>query len=211
MTMTRIALLATVALLGTQTTAAAQDPRPPRPARGEAMMGTPGAMPLERLKARLNLTDDQVKKIEALRTAQANRPSREPDVLRAQADLMQAMQGNGDLAAARKAMDRMNAVRTDAMIARLEQRQALLGILTAEQRTQFAAMRGMRGDRGMRMGMGRGMGGGHRMDRGVGRGRMGPGMMGGRGPGAGRDFGPRGDRRSMPPALRRPPGAPGEL
>jgi Spy/CpxP family protein refolding chaperone len=205
MTLTRIALLATIALIGAQATAAAQGARPSRPERADGMMNARGDMPLERLKARLNLTDDQVKKIEALRTAQASKPSRQPDVLRAQADLMQAMQGPGDLAAARKALDRLNAVRTDAMMARLEQRQALLGILTPEQRTQFAAMRGMLGDRGMRRG--RGMGGGRGMERSLGGGRGGRGMMGGPGWRGFRDVAPRGERRGMP----RPPGAPGEL
>jgi Spy/CpxP family protein refolding chaperone len=205
MTITRIAWLATVALLGAQATAAAQGARPSRPERADGMMNATGEMPLERLKARLNLTDDQVKKIEALRTAQASKPSRRPDVLRAQADLMQAMQGSGDLAAARKAMDRMNAVRTDAMMARLEQRQALLGILTPEQRTRFAAMRGMGRDRGMRMG--RGVGGGRGMERGFGGGRGGRGMMGGPGSRGLRDLAPRRERRGM----LRPPGAPGEL
>jgi Spy/CpxP family protein refolding chaperone len=159
--MTRTLLVA-AAMCGAASSLLAQDPRPTRPMRMERMRAEPGVLPLDRLKARLNLSDDQVTKLKALQSTHAAKPSREPDRLRAQADLMQAMQGTGDLAAARKAMERMNAVRTDAMMARLEQRQQLLAILTPEQRAQVNAMgRGMRGGRGMRMGMGggRGMGG----------------------------------------------------
>jgi Spy/CpxP family protein refolding chaperone len=185
------AVLATFALPGQ-----AQNPAP-RPPREQRTMGQPGMLPLERLRTQLELTDEQVKKLQALRSTQAAKPSREPDLLRARADLMQAMQGTGDLAAARKAIERMNALRTDGMMSRLEQRQAMLGILTSEQRTKLSTMRRMRGGRGMRMYGGRewrGMGpmgrrgGMGRMDgRGGGapgmggRGMMGPGMRGPRG------------------------------
>lgn len=145
----------------------AQPPRPAPPGGGVGVRG--GAMPpIERLRTQLGLSDEQVKQLEALRATQAARPSREPDLLRARADLMQAMQGTGDVAAARKAIERMNSLRTEAMVARLEQRQKMRAILTAEQRTKLDSWRGGRGMRG-----GRGFQGGRSgMSGGRGRGMM---------------------------------------
>ncbi|MCU0647107.1 MAG: Spy/CpxP family protein refolding chaperone [Gemmatimonadaceae bacterium] len=170
---------------GLAVTATAQDaPRRPQRAATPSMERRAGA-PTARMQEWLGLTDAQMKQLDALRAADAARPSREPDMLRAQADLMQAMQGEGDLAAARRAMERMNALRTDAAIQRLEARQRFRAVLTAEQRTKLDAMRGGRGMRG-RTGM---MGDGRR-----GRAR---GWMGARGAGAPRMM--RGDNRMGPP------------
>lgn len=129
-------------------------------ARGRfEMAGGNTAAMLLRLRTQLSLTDDQVKRLEALRDAKSP-TSNEADVLRARADLVEAMQGDGNLAAARTAMDKMNKLRTDRAIAQLKLRQDARAVLTAEQKAKLdqvrkagsrrqTAMRGMRGMRGM--------------------------------------------------------------
>lgn len=153
--------------------------------------GSPAAM-LARLKQPLNLTDDQVKRLEALASQQ--RTALEPNVgamLRARADLADARKGEGDIAATKKALEKLAALRIDQQVAHLKAAQEARAILTADQREKLggmrAAMRGgmmrrMRGGPGGPMGMRRGMG------------PMGPGgMMGPGGPqGQFRGRGPQG-------------------
>ena len=180
-------------LLAAAIPAFAQQPRTPRtqpapgatgPAQGApgagamhagmpmGMGGSPAAM-LAQHKAALNLTDDQVKRLEALAAQQKG--ALEPNVgaeLRARADLADARKGEGDLVATRKAMDKLAQLRMDVEMAHLKAMQDARAILTAEQREKLPAMRGgmMGGPGGMR---GHGMMGGH--------GDMGGhGMMGGR-------------------------------
>lgn len=160
--------------------------------------GSP-ASGLLRLRSQLALTDDQVKRLESLRGA--NVPQRNPsEELRAQADLMDAMKGDGNLAAARAAMDRMHKVRTDRAVAQLKLRQDARAVLTADQKTKLDNMRGAFGERRQRMVA-------------QGRGGFGPGAgRGGFGPGArGRDFGP-GARMRQPgpgmPGMRQQGGPP---
>ncbi|MCU0634652.1 MAG: Spy/CpxP family protein refolding chaperone [Gemmatimonadaceae bacterium] len=204
--MIRRTLLLTALALGVASTLAAQG-APPTPRRAGPPDDARRAMPMAGLRERLGLTDAQLSQMEALRAAERARPSREPDMLRARADLMQAMQGEGDLAAARRAMEKMNSLRTEQALQRLESRQKMRAILTAEQRTTFDAMQGrrggMRGLRGVRdhrgrMGM---MGGGH-----GGRGGRGMGIMGM--PGFGPPGWPRGMMMGPPPAMRGAPDAP---
>jgi len=146
------------------------------------------------MTSQLELTDDQVKKLESLRNAPHPKPN-QSDMLRARADMMDATQGDGDLTKARAALDRMSKLRTDEQIARLKERQDVRAVLTAAQKTKLDNMRGaMRGQvrqvrqmrkmrhmrqgraaRMMRQGGGPGMGGGMRLwQRGPG---MGPGGM----------------------------------
>jgi Spy/CpxP family protein refolding chaperone len=176
--------------------------------------GNPAAMVL-RLRSELQLTDEQVRKLEALQDAPAP-AANGADLLRARADLLEATQGDGNLAKARAALDRMSAQRNERMIAGLKQRQEVRAVLTSTQKTRLDNFRrqlrgraGARGQRGPRMGgkgigrgQGRGMGGqfgpgGRPGMRGGMRGM--PGMRGGMGPGA--PVPP-----SVPPAPRPPEG-----
>lgn len=187
-------------------------PRQPRAARiaPDGPQRGPEGVPasgLLRLRQQLELTDDQVKRLEALRAAP--RPERnEADMLRARADLMEATRGDVNLDKARAAFDRMARVRTDEQLAQLKARQELRNVLTPAQRTKLDGMRSNLRRRGDAMGM-RGGQMGRREMRGPGRmgqgrpgqGMRGPGMRGpsmrGRmggpgmgGPGVGRGMGP---------------------
>jgi Spy/CpxP family protein refolding chaperone len=146
--------------------------------------GNPASM-LLRMRSQLELTDDQVKKLEALQNSAAPKVNG-ADQLRARADLMDAMQGDGNLSKARAALDRMSALRNERMIAGLKQRQDVRGILTATQKTKLdnwqqqrrgqmrQQLRGRAQDRGAMRG-GRGpMGQGRRMQGPPG--QFGPGM-----------------------------------
>ncbi|WP_396203377.1 Spy/CpxP family protein refolding chaperone [Gemmatimonas sp.] len=114
-----------------------------RPGRGAR--GNPAAM-LLRLRTALSLTDDQVKKLEALQSVAAPK-SNASDLLRARADLMDAMQGDGNLTKARAALDRMSALRNERVIGGLKLRQDARAVLNAEQRTTLDNMRkAMRGE-----------------------------------------------------------------
>ncbi len=203
------------------------DSQPPRDRRAGpgGLQGGPGmsgpASQLVRMRAQLELTDDQVKKLEALQSTP--QPTlNEADMLRARADLMDATKGDVSLEKARAALDRMARVQTDVQIAQLKSRQDLRNVLTVPQRAQFDAMsrnmRDRRGDamrgqvnqrigqmRGLqfrRQGLGRGRG---PFEPGMGQG-MGPGMRQGMAPGMGQGPGPR-IRRPMnvPANPPRPP------
>jgi Spy/CpxP family protein refolding chaperone len=171
---------------------------------------------LLRMRSQLNLTEDQVKKLEALQNSASPKPNAS-DRLRAQADLMDAMQGDGNLAKARTALDRMSALRNEQMIAALRQRQEVRAVLTTAQKSTLDNLRQQRGGkarrgrgqggRGMNRGQGPrgqgapGMGAGGMRGRGMGGpGMGGPGMGG---PGIGQPpMAPNGNRRRgmMPPA-----------
>lgn len=184
-------------LLATALAAFAQQPRTPsaQPAPGAAVpesahgdramhsaisggIGGSPAATLAQHKAALNLTDDQVKRLEALAAQQKG--ALEPNVgaqLRARADLADARKGEGDLVATRKAMDKLAQLRIDGAMAHLKAMQDARAILTAEQRDKLPAMRG-----GMGMWMEYGMMSGHGDMGGPGH-LGGPrGMMGGHGP-----------------------------
>ncbi len=118
---------------------------------GPAQRGPASA--LLRMRGQLDLTDDQVKKLEALQATP--RPERnQSDMLRAQADLMDATKGDVNIEKARAAFDRMARIRTDAQLAQLKTRQDVRGVLTQAQRAKFDAfassMRQRRGDIGAR-------------------------------------------------------------
>ena len=81
---------------------------------------------------------------------------------------MDAMQGDGNLSAARAALDKMSRIRTDETIAQLKIQQEARGVLTAAQKTKLENFRGARGRGGMMRGGPRG-----------GRQGFGPGARGG--------------------------------
>ena len=149
---------------------------PPR-----AQRGNPAAMLLG-LRSRLELSDDQIKRLEALRDAQTPKVNA-ADMLRARADLLEATQGDGNLTAARAALDKMSRLRTDQMLVGLKARQDARAVLTPTQKTKLDGMRQRmagRARQAMRQGaMARGA-----MRRGAKRrGGVGPGAWGPRGGG----------------------------
>lgn len=125
-------------------------PKQARARRGPGGPGGPGAQRgpgsgagmLIALKAQLGLTDEQVKRLEAIREAPHPKPNA-ADQLRARADMIEATQGDGDLAKARAALDKMSRLRNDEQIARLKERQDIRNVLTAAQKTKLDNMRGM--------------------------------------------------------------------
>ena len=126
---------------------------------------------LLRARTQLELTDDQVTRLERLAAAPAPK-SNATDMMRAQADLLDATQGDGNLAGARAALDKLSRLRNDQMLARIKSQQDVRAVLTPAQKITVDNMRqgGMRHG-GMRRGGPR-----------QGRGQMGPGMHQGRGP-----------------------------
>ena len=143
--------------------------------------GHPAAM-LLRARRQLELTDDQVKRLEALASAPAPKSSAS-DRMRAQADLLDATQGDGNIAGARAALDKLSRVRNDQLLARIKTQQDVRAVLTPVQRAKIDNRRqqlrnraganrpgGMRKDGKRQGGM---RPGGMRQ----GRGQMGPGMM----------------------------------
>jgi len=164
------ALLFAAMPLAAQDTARAGAPRPraegrrsdaPRPGRdamprtmrgdmgpGPRAGGAPARMLLGQ-RERLQLTDEQVRRLEALDATQreALRPN-EPAMLRVRADLMEAMQRD-NIEGARTALDRLSRIRNDQVIAQMRARKESRDVLTAEQRARLddgraGAMRRMR-------------------------------------------------------------------
>lgn len=140
-------------------------------------------------------------------------------MMRAQADLLDATQGDGNLNGARAALDKLSRLRNDQVLARIKTQQDVRAVLTPAQRTKVDNMRqqlrnrvGAKRQRGLRQGgvgqggmrQGRGqMGPGFRQGGGVrqGRGPMGPGMGPGMMPGnpqGGPQGGPQGPQGPMP-------------
>ena len=198
-----------------------------RDGRGGRGGGHPAAM-LLRARTQLELTDDQVKRLESLAAAPAPK-SNASDMMRAQADLLDATQGDGNIAGARAALDKLSRLRNDQVLARIKTQQDVRAVLTPVQRTKVDNLRqqlrnraGANRQRGMRQG---GLGqGGMRQGRGQngpGRGRgqqggrggqgvrggppmggqMGPGMMPGMMPG--NPQGPQGGPQGPMPRMRR--------
>jgi Spy/CpxP family protein refolding chaperone len=115
----------------------------------------PGGGPADqllRMRTQLELTDDQVVKLETLRSAP--RPTlNQADMLRAQADLMDATKGDVNTEKARAAFDRMARLRTDMQVAQLKSRQDVRNVLTPAQRSKVDAFTtNMRARRGGAMG-----------------------------------------------------------
>ena len=145
---------------------------------------------LLRARTQLQLTDDQVKRLEALAAAPASK-SYAADIKRAQADLLDATQGGGNPAGARAAREKLGRLRNDQALARIKTQQEVGAVLTPTQRTKAASMRPPR-DR-----VGAKRQGGMRQQRGP----MGPGMM------PGNPQGPQGPK----PRMGRGGGTPGSV
>ena len=158
---------------------------------------------LLRARTQLELTDDQVKRLEALALLPTPK-SNASDMMRAQADLLDATQGDGNLAGARAALDKLSRLRNDQLLARIKTQQEVRAVLTPNQRAKVDNVRrqlrnrvGANRQRGMRQGGMRQGGmrqggmrqGGMRQGRGQQNGRGGQGVRGGspmsgqRGPG----------------------------
>jgi hypothetical protein len=166
---------------------------------------------LLRARTQLELTDEQVTRLEALAAAPAPK-SNASDMMRARADLLDATQGDGNLAGARAALDKLSRLRNDQLLARIKTQQEVRAVLTPAQRAKVDNVRrllrnraGAMRERGLRQrvmrqrGMGqRGMGQRGMRQRGMreGRGQMGPGMMPGMMPG--NPQGPQGPQGPMP-------------
>jgi Spy/CpxP family protein refolding chaperone len=154
----------------------------PAPAGPRLAGGGPAAR-LLRLREQLQLTDEQVKRLEALAAAPAPTPNRSA-MLRAQADLLDAMRGDGNLEAARAALTKASQARNEQVLARLKAWQEARAVLTAQQKQQVDNLMAKRGQavraRALRGPRGQGL-----------RGRAAPGMRPlGPGPGARGRFGP---------------------
>ncbi|HYD54619.1 MAG TPA: Spy/CpxP family protein refolding chaperone [Gemmatimonadaceae bacterium] len=119
--------------------------------RGARQFGGVPARAILAMRDRLALTDDQVRRLEALAATQreALRPN-EPAMLRARADLMEATRRD-DIPAARAAMERMARARTDLAVAHLQARKSARDVLTAEQRTKLDEARATLVQRGRAM------------------------------------------------------------
>ena len=153
---------------------------------------------LLRARTQLELSDDQVKRLEALAAAPAPK-SNASDMMRARADLLDATQGDGNLAGARAALDKLSRLRNDQLLARIKTQQEVRAVLTPAQRARVDNMRrqlrsraGAKRERGLRQRVMRQRGIGQRGMR-EGRGQMGPGMMPGMMPGN-----PQGPQGPMP-------------
>lgn len=147
--------------------AAGAQPRRPVADGVRGRTGGPASQYL-RMRQQLELTDDQVKRLETLASAAPARIS-EADLMRARADLMDAQKGDGNLAGVRAALDKMSKLRNDEVIARMRAGQDARAVLTAAQKTKVDNFRGALRDRAV---AGRGF-----------RERRGGAAMRGRGPG----------------------------
>ncbi len=103
-------------------------------------------MDLIRMREQLELSDEQVKKLDALQSA-ARPQLNQADMLRAQADLMDATKGDVNVEKARGAFERMARLRTDVQVSQLKLRQDARNVLTPAQRTKADAMRASARDR----------------------------------------------------------------
>ncbi|MEO7520857.1 MAG: Spy/CpxP family protein refolding chaperone [Gemmatimonas sp.] len=106
---------------------------------GRGGPGTPAAGLLG-MRQQLGLSDDQVRRLEALR-ANTGVPRNEADMMRAQADLMDATRGDVNLNGARAALERINRIRVEEELAAIKSRQNMRDVLTPEQKTRLDTMR----------------------------------------------------------------------
>ena len=122
--------------------------------------GSP-ASALLRMRQGLGLSDDQVRRLEQIASS-GNRAPDPAEMTRARTDLERAMQGDGNIDAARAALERMNRIRTEQTLASLRSRQEAFNVLTPEQRSRAenslgaARRNAIAGARGTPRGMGRG-------------------------------------------------------
>lgn len=200
-----VALLAATALLLPQDMAAQ------RGRHGPGMHDGPGAMGVEgilRLRERLELTDDQVARLDALRAEAVQRRTEHQaqmaelrsrlaagQIERSEIENVMRTRREGSAAVREQMLERLDGILTDTQREELDQlrreRRAFLRGRASARRGGPGMMRGG-GRPGMRGGR-PGMRGGRGFDRGWGF-RRGPGFDAGFGPGFDRPFGLRGDR-----------------
>lgn len=132
-------------------------------------------------REKLGLTDDQVARLEALKTAFATKELAPAEMAKLRDDLAAASRGEANISAARAALNKINDAQNQVVIARLEAHNQARAVLNADQQATFDAAEakrpammggafgaGMAGGRGGAAGMGAGRGAGG------GRGRGGP-------------------------------------
>jgi Spy/CpxP family protein refolding chaperone len=158
-------------------------------ARGGGRGGHPASMML-RARQQLELTDDQVKRLEAMQLAPAPK-SNASDMMRAQADLLDATQGDGNINGARSALDKLSRLRNDRMLTRIKTQQDVRAVLTPAQKTKIDNLRQQGRNR-----IGANRQGGKRQGRGQAGPAFGRGQQGGqpRRPQNGQQGGPQGGR-----------------
>ena len=88
-----------------------------------------------RARTQLELTDDQMKRLGELAASSALKSNR-TDMMRAQADLLDATHGDGNYAGARAALDKLSRLRNDQMLARIKSQQDVRPVLTPVQKTK---------------------------------------------------------------------------
>ncbi len=135
--------------------------------RGDMTRGTmargavPPAAALLRLRTQLELSDEQVQRLEALAATQRSALKPSPSQqMRLRADLMDAMAGDGNPQAARAALDKLSALQNERVVLAMNARKEARAVLTPAQRTKAEARRGpgnrmrpgARGQRGDRVG-----------------------------------------------------------
>ena len=117
--------------------------------RGRLMRGIAGnggrgsghpAAAFLRARTQLELTDGQVERLNELAASSAFKSNR-TDMMRAQADLLDATQGDGNYAGARAALDKLSRLRNDQMLARIKSHQDVRAVLTPVQKTKVDNMR----------------------------------------------------------------------
>ncbi len=172
--------------------------------------GHPAAM-LLRARTQLELTDDQVTRLEAMQAAPAPK-SNATDMMRAQADLLDATHGDGNIAGARAALDKLSRLRNDQMLARIKTQQDVRAVLTSSQKTKVDNMRqqlrsraGATRQRGLRQ---RGLRQGGMRQGGMRQGRQGQAGRGGQGFRGGPPMGGQMGPGMMPRNPQRPQGGP---
>ena len=112
---------------------------------------------MERLAARLDLTDDQIEKIEKMWTERlSERAKLRKEMMRIQNELRgEMLKDTPDMDKVRTLVAEKEEIRTEMQVARLETQLALRDILTPEQRDRMTMLRGA-GRRGELRGMGMG-------------------------------------------------------
>lgn len=137
--------------------------RPPRDSAQMVAMrerireGASPAGAILQLRERLGLTDDQVNRLETLKSTWV-----EPtpgDMAKLREELANASKGEANLTAVRAALGKINEASTNAVIARLDARNKARAVLNADQQVQFDALEARRPLQGGAMGVAFGRGG----------------------------------------------------
>lgn len=95
---------------------------------------------LLRARTPLELTDNQIKCLEARQAAPALQ-SNASDMMRARADLLDATQGDGNLAGARVALDKLSRLHNDQMLPRIKTQQDVRAVLTPARQSKVDNVR----------------------------------------------------------------------